>query len=255
MVVDGKTGFIGGCGIADAWMGDAQDNKHWRENHYQVTGPIVADLQRAFLDNWIATGGSELSGSDYFPHVSQQGSLTTQLFTSSPKNKLYTVPHLYRQLIASAQKSIVIENSYFIPDHAILKEIIAARKRGVSVDLIVPGEHTDAWAVRSLAHGYHSKLLRAGVRIYEYQRTMMHCKVMVIDDTFTTIGSANFDPRSLYINDEANLNVLDQTFAKEQLQHIENDKKHSKRLTKTPSRWNPLTLPKRVIAQILAPQL
>jgi len=255
MVVDGRVGFIGGCGVADAWMGNAQSIKHWRENHYRVTGPVVADLQRAFLDNWTATGGSELSGPNYFPRLRRTGALTTQLFISSPKNKSYTIPHLYRQMITSARKSIIIENSYFIPDHAVLKEIIAASKRGVHVEIIVPGKNTDAWAVRSLAHGYHSKLLRAGVHIYEYQRTMMHCKVMVIDDTFSTIGSANFDPRSLYINDESNLNVLDAGFAKEQLLHIENDKRQSKRLTKTPSRWNPLTLPKRIFAQILAPQL
>jgi len=255
MVTDGKIGFIGGCGIADAWMGNARSVKQWRENHYRVTGPVVADLQRAFLDNWVATGGTQLTGPDYFPALTRTGSLSTQLFISSPKNKNYTIPQLYRQLIASAQKSIIIENSYFIPDHSILKEIIAAAHRGVHVEIIVPGKHTDAWAVRSLAHGYHSKLLRAGVHIYEYQRTMMHCKVMVVDDLFTTIGSANFDPRSLYINDEANLNILDAGFAKEQIKHIENDKQHSKQLTHPPSRWNPLTLPKRIFAQILAPQL
>ena len=255
MVVDGKVGFTGGCGVADAWLGNAQNPKHWRENHYRVTGPVVANIQRAFIDNWLKTGGSPLNGSDYFPKLHQTGTHKTQVFISSPKNKLYTIPHLYRQVIASARKSIVIENSYFIPDHSIMKEIMAARKRGVHVEILVPGKHTDSWPVRSLAHAYYGKLLRAGIHIYEYQATMMHCKVLVVDGLFTSIGSANFDPRSLYINDESNLNVIDAPFAQEQLRIIKNDKKQSLRITKAPSRWNPLTLPQRIAAQIIAPQL
>jgi cardiolipin synthase len=255
MVVDGKIGYTGGCGIADAWTGDAQDPKHWRENHYRVTGPVVAQIQQAFLDNWKQTGGSPLTGADYFPNLRPTGKLNAQVFISSPKDKIYTIPHLYRQVIASARKNIIIENSYFIPDQAVFREILAARKRGVHVEILVPGDHTDAWPVRSLAHGYHAKLLRAGVHIYEYQKTMMHCKVMIVDDYFTSIGSANFDPRSLYINDESNLNVLDATFAREQKRIIERDKANSLRLLVPTSHWTPLTLPQRVTAQIIAPQL
>jgi cardiolipin synthase len=136
-----------------------------------------------------------------------------------------------------------------------MKQLLAARKRGVHVEILVPGEHIDAWPVRSLARGYYGKLLRAGIHIYEYQPTMMHCKVMVVDELFSSVGSANFDPRSLYINDESNLNVLDTRFAREQLRVIKNDKKQSIRIVAPPSRWNPLTLPRRVAAQILAPQL
>ena len=119
----------------------------------------------------------------------------------------------------------------------------------------LPLVRIDAWPVRSLAQSYYSKLLRAGINLYEYQPTMMHCKVMVVDHFFTTVGSANFDPRSLYINDESNLNVLDRGFAQEQLQIIENDKKQSFQIVTPPSRWNPLTFPRRAASQILAPQL
>ena len=255
MVVDGKVGYIGGCGIADAWMGNAHTSKHWRENHYQVTGPVVSQIQSSFLDNWVRTGGAQLDGPDYFPQLHRSGNTKSQVFISSPKDKLYTTPHLYRQAFTSARKSIVIKNSYFIPDRSVLKALLDARKRGVHVEILVPGKHIDAWPVRSLALSYYNKLLRAGIHIYEYQPTMMHCKVMVIDELFSSVGSANFDPRSLYINDEANLNVLDTKFAREQIQVIENDKKQSLRITKAPSRWNPLTLPKRAAAQILAPQL
>ena len=255
MVVDGNVGYIGGCGIADAWMGNAESPKRWREDHYRVTGPVVAQVQRSFLDNWTKTGGKPLTGPDYFPVLHRTGKHQAQVFISSPKEKLYTIPHLYRQAFASARKSIVIKNSYFIPDRSIMKELLAARKRGVYVEILVPGEHIDAWPVRSLARGYYGKLLRAGIQIYEYQPTMMHCKVMVVDELFSSVGSANFDPRSLYINDESNLNVLDARFARKQLKVIENDKKQSIQIVDPPSRWNPLTLPRRVAAQMLAPQL
>lgn len=255
MVVDGKVGYTGGCGVADAWMGNAESPDQWRENHYKVTGPVVAQLQNAFMENWIRTGGVKFTGPDYFPPLSSTGQHRAQAFNSSPKDKIYTIPHLYRQVFASARESIVIENSYFIPDRSVMKELIAASKRGVNVEILVPGKHIDAWPVRSLARGYYSKLLRAGIQIYEYQPTMMHCKVLVVDGVFSSVGSANFDPRSLYINDESNLNVLDRGFASEQLRVIADDKKQSLRITKAPSRWNLLTLPKRVTAQILAPQL
>lgn len=255
MVVDGKIGFTGGCGVADAWSGDAQSPKHWRENQYRISGPVVSQLQRAFMDNWTRTGGRKLSGPDYFPKLQPTGKYKAQTLLSSPKQKQYTIPHLYRQVFASARKSIVIENSYFIPDRSIMKELLAARKRGVSVEILVPGKHIDAWPVRSLARAYYGKLLRAGVRIYEYQPTMMHCKVLVVDGEFTSIGSANFDPRSLYINDESNLNVIDRSFAQEQLQIIEQDKKLSIEITDASPPLNPVKVLQRIAAQIIAPQL
>lgn len=255
MVVDGNIGFMGGCGVADAWSGNAHTPKHWRENHYQITGPVVTEIQKAFTKNWLYAEGTALTGPTYFPKLAQTGKIKAQACISSPKDKHFTIPHVYRQVIASARKSIIIENSYFIPDHSLMKEIIAARNRGVHIEIIIPGKQTDSWPTLTLARGYYKKLLHAGVEIYEYQGTMMHCKVLVIDDVFSSIGSANFDPRSLYINDESNLNVLDAGFAKEQRSIIENDKKHSLRITKAPSPWNPLTLPKRIAAKIMETQL
>jgi len=255
MVVDGKIGFTGGCGIATEWTGDTQTPKNWRENHYRVTGPVVAQIQRDFVDNWVYTGGQPLSGPDYFPRLSRTGNHRAQNFVSSPKDKLYTVPHLYRQLMASARKSIIIENSYLLPDRAILNEILAARRRGVHVELIVPGKYIDAWPLRYFSRLQYNKLLKAGVHIYEYQKAMMHCKVMVVDGVFSSIGSANFDCRSLYTNDESNLNVMDAGFAREQIRMIEFDKSHSIRVTKAQSPWSPLTFPGRAAAPLLIPQL
>lgn len=255
MVVDGKVGFTGGCGVADAWMGNAQSPKHWRENQYRVTGPVVADMQHAFNDNWQRSGGTRLQGPDYFPPLSATGQMRAQMFISSPKEGQFTVPHLFRQAIASARKSIIIENSYFIPDRSVMDDLLHASRRGVQVEVLVPGKHIDAWPVRSLARSYYPQLLSAGVRIFEYQPTMMHCKVLVVDDLFCSIGSANFDPRSLYINDESNLNVMDAAFAREQRRIIEIDKRSCIEVKQAIWPRSPVKWLRRFAAQVLAPQL
>ncbi|MGB0991896.1 MAG: phospholipase D-like domain-containing protein [Akkermansiaceae bacterium] len=255
MVVDGKIAFTGGCGIAEAWTGDAHTPQHWRETHYRVTGPVVAQIQHAFQDNWLKAGGKKLSGNNYFPKLSATGNTRASAFISAPIDKKFTIPHLYRQVISSARKSIVIQNSYVLLDRPLMEEILAARKRGVHVELIVPGTVTDAWMLRFLSRYQYNALLGAGVHIYEYKPTMLHCKVMVVDGVFSSVGSANFDPRSLYINDESNLNVHDETFAKEQLKIIARDKQKCQRILHAPALWNPLTMPSRAGAGLLFPQL
>ena len=255
MVVDGKIGFTGGCGIADAWLGNAQTPKHWRENHYRVTGPVVKQLQQAFEDNWLKLGGKPLTGNHYYPKLQPTGTMTAQAFNSAPMDKQFTIPHLYRQLFASAQKSIIIENSYVLLDKPMMSSLLAARKRGIHVEIIVPSEHNDAWIQRYLSRYQYRRLLNAGIHIYEYTPTMMHCKVLVIDGVFSSVGSANMDPRSLYLNDESNLNVISQSFAREQLRIIEADKKKSVRITTHPSPWNPLTIVPRAGAMMLFPHL
>lgn len=255
MVIDGKIGYSGGCGIDDAWMGDAHTPEHWRENHYRLTGPVVAQLQQGFNDNWVKCGGKLLTGSEYFPVLEKAGDMKAQAYNASPQANLYTIPHIFRQAMASARKSIVIKNSYFYLDRPMLKAIREARKRGVHVELILAWEHTDAWPVRHLSIYQYHRLLKAGVHIYEYRPSMIHCKVMVVDGLFSIIGSSNMDPRSLYINDEANVNILSKSFADEQLRIIENDKKRSKRVTKAPFPWNPVTIPSRAAVTLIAPQL
>jgi len=236
-------------------MGNAHTSKHWRENHYRITGPVVAQLQRSFENNWIKTGGKPLSGPDYFPPLRRTGKIKAQAFISAPRDKLYTIPHLYRQAIASARKSIIIENAYILLDRPMMTAILNARKRGVHVEMIHPSKHTDSWPVRYLSTYQHDALLKAGVHIYEYTASMMHCKVMVVDEVFTTIGSANVDPRSQYINDESNVNVLDADFAKEQLRIIGRDKLRCTRITKARSPWNPLSFAPRAVISLIAPQL
>ena len=255
MVIDGKVGYSGGCGVADFWMGNAQSPEHWRETHYRLTGPVVAQLQENFNENWVKCGGKPLSGIAYYPRLQRTGKVKAQAYTASPIDKNYAIPHIYRQAMASARKSIIIKNSYIFLDRPMMKAVIDARKRGVHVEMIFAWEHTDAWPIRHLSIYQYHKLLKAGVHIYEYRPSMIHCKVMVIDELFSIIGSANIDPRSLYINDESNVNILDEGFAKQQLDIIANDKLDSQRVLKPPFFWNPVTIPSRAAVTVIAPQL
>ena len=231
LIVDGKIGFTGGVGIADEWDGHAQDPKHWRDNHYRVEGPAVAELQAAFLDNWLRTNGSVLHGNDYFPPLSAAGSYKAQTFKSSSKAGSESVRLMYLMSISSATKSVRLANAYFVPDQRAIDTFLEAAHRGVNIEIIVPGRHIDRQTVRQASHATWPKLLEAGIRIYEYQPTMFHCKYMIVDGLWVSVGSSNFDARSFRLNAEANLNVLDARFAVEQTRIFEQDKAQSKEIT------------------------
>ncbi len=231
LVVDGTVGFTGGVGIADIWCGKAQDPEHWRDTHFRLTGPAVAQMQAAFLDNWLKLKPRVLHGDNYFPSLAQVGNARGQVFKSSFGEGSESARLMYLLSIASAERSILLSNSYFVPDHTAIKELVAARRRGVRVEIIVPGKHIDSKIVRFASRGQWEKLLEAGVEIYEYQPTMFHVKVMVVDSVWTSVGSTNFDPRSFSLNDEANLNVLDAGFARRQEEIFEEDRNQSRRIT------------------------
>jgi len=231
LVVDGKIGFTGGVGIADEWKGNADSPEHWRDTHYRITGPVVAQLQAAFIENWMESGGELLHGDRYFPELPEVGNVRAQVFEGSPHDASDSIELMYRMAIVSAEKSVMIENSYFVPDEGIVRTLIDAAKRGVRVEIIVPGEHMDQQVVAAASKGIWGELLRAGVKIFEYQPTMIHCKVMVVDDFFTSVGSTNFDNRSFNLNDEVNLNVFDAGIAAEQIRILEQDKTSSRELT------------------------
>lgn len=231
LVVDGEIGFIGGVGIGDEWSGSAQDPDHWREMHYQVEGPVVAHLQAAFTDNWLKTVPSVLNSGDYFPELADKGESVAQVFKSSPRGGGDSARLMFLLSLAAARERILIANSYFVPDDRTSQELIAASDRGVRVEVIVPGEIIDTQITRRASRSQWGPLLEAGIAIYEYQPTMFHCKVMVIDDRWVSVGSANFDNRSFRLNDEANLNVLDKKFAAEQAAIFERDKLDSRQVT------------------------
>jgi cardiolipin synthase A/B len=241
LVVDGEIGFTGGAGIAHVWTGDAQGPRHWRDNHYQLRGPTVAQMQSAFMDNWLQAAGSVLHGDDYFPDLAVRGEMTAQVFTSSPGGGARSMQTMYLLSIAAAASTIRLSAAYFIPDNISVGTFVAALQRGVKVQIILPGPHMDRPLAQAASRSTWEKLLEAGAEIYEYQPTMYHCKVLIIDELWTSVGSTNFDNRSFVINDEANLNVYDASFAREQVRLFERDLAQSRRVTLDEWRSRPRT--------------
>jgi cardiolipin synthase len=241
LVIDGKLAFTGGAGIADLWMGNAQDKDHWRDTHFQVEGPVVAQCQAAFTDNWLKTRSRVLNAKEYFPELHPVGPHHAQMFMSSPAEGSESARLMFLLSIASAAKSVKIASAYFVPDDLSVQTLIEATKRGVKVEVIVPGKFIDTHITRRASRARWAPLLKAGVEIHEYQPTMFHCKCMIVDNLWTSIGSANFDNRSFRLNDEANLNIYNKNFAAEQSAAFENDKQKSKQITYEAWKNRPLT--------------
>jgi len=231
LVVDGEIGFTGGVGIADKWRGRAQDSEHWRDMHFRVVGPVVAQMQAVFMDNWIKSTGRVLDGPDYFPALSARGSQLAQMFSSSPTGGSESMHLMYLMAITSARRSIHLSSSYFVPDELTVKALVAAARRGVQVRIITPGSEIDTEVVRRASRALWEPLLEAGVEISEYQPTMFHCKALVVDALLVSVGSTNFDIRSFRLNDEANLNVLDRAVAQRLIETFEADRKNAKPIT------------------------
>ena len=231
LVVDGQVGFTGGVGIAPHWMGNAQDPDHWRDSHYLVRGPVVAQMQATFLDNWLKVTGKVLHGELYFPPIAPAGAQKAQMFSSSPSSGSESMQLMYHLAITAAERSIDLSVAYFVPDELTQKHLMDALARGVRVRFITPGEHTDTDTVKAASRATWGPLLQAGALIYEYQPTMYHCKVMIVDQLLVSVGSTNFDNRSFRLNDEANLNVYDAAFARRQTEVFEDDLKRSRRVT------------------------
>ncbi|HEY6940806.1 phospholipase D-like domain-containing protein [Dokdonella sp.] len=232
LVVDGRVAFTGGVGIADEWTGHAQDPSHWRDTHFRVEGPVVAQMQAAFEDNWIKVTGEVDHEPRYFPAIEPlDPGVDAQMFLSSPAGGSENMEIMYLLAIAAAERSILLEAAYFIPDDRTVEALLQARRRGVRVEVIVPGPVNDAKVTRYASRNQWGMLLTAGVTIHEFQPTMFHCKVLVVDGYFTSVGSTNFDERSFRLNDEASLNVFDPTFAARQEELFEQDRARSEPYT------------------------
>jgi cardiolipin synthase A/B len=231
LVVDGQIGFTGGVGIADQWRGDAQDSDHWRDTHFRVEGPVVAQMQSVFMDNWIKATGRVLHGELYFPALTSRGEQSAQMFSSSPTGGSESMHLMYLMALTAATRSIHLSNAYFVPDELAVKALVAAAQRGVKVQIITPGGDIDSEVVRRASCARWGPLLEAGVLIAEYQPTMFHCKVLVVDELLVSVGSTNFDNRSFRLNDEANLNVLGAPFARQQVEIFQRDLQRSRPIT------------------------
>jgi cardiolipin synthase A/B len=231
LVIDGRLGFIGGVGISDDWSGDGKTPGVWRDTQYRVEGPVVAQAQQAFLDNWMETRAAVLHGDAYFPELAHRGEYRCQVFKSSASEGAESARLMFLLSVATARRRIQIANAYFIPDDLCRQTLVEACQRGVAVEVITPGADIDQQLVRVVGRERWGPLLKAGARFFEYQPARFHCKYIIVDDCWCSVGSANLDNRSLRLNEEANLNILDTTFAAEHARVFEMDKSQSREVT------------------------
>jgi len=225
LIIDGRVAYTGGAGIADNWLGHAQDAEHWRDIQIRLEGPAVTPLQTGFAQNWLETTRELISGPIYYPLQEPAGDLGALTIISTPVTGASTARIMYYLSIASARKSIAIANPYFVPDPAALDTLIDARKRGVNVRVMVSGETNENWLSRHNAVRLYGRLLEADVEILEYNTTLLHHKTMVVDGIWSTIGTTNFDSRSFAHNEENNVCFYDARVAMELTAIFEADAK------------------------------
>jgi cardiolipin synthase A/B len=231
LVVDGTVSFTGGFCIADQWLGDARNPKEWRDLVVRVTGPVSAQMQAIFSEGWTYTTGEILAGDKFYPRIEPAGDVPAQAIKASRGDSSSLAAMLYFMAIQSAAKSIHIQNAYFVPDRQIREALIQASRRGVDVRIMVPGRHIDQPLVRMASRRHYGELLKGGVRIFEYNRTMMHQKNAVIDGLFSTVGSINFDRRSQRQNAEESLAFYDRDFAARLEAVFADDARHCREIT------------------------
>ena len=215
VVVDGEIGYTGGFGLADYWLGDGKHKDQWRDTNARFEGPSVMGLQAAFAAAWAECTGELIAGDTFFPKkafTTMDGGMQAGIFFASPTTGSTPAERFVALSIASARRTLYVTNSYFVPDDDFRRLLVDARKRGVDVRILTVSKETDVkttwWAGRSR----YEELLKAGVRIYEYQPAMMHSKTFIVDGMWGSIGSMNFDNRSLAFNNESSFVFLDALF-------------------------------------------
>ena len=229
MIIDAHIGYLGGYGIADEWTGHAQDKKHWRDTGLRVEGPIVNRMQGAFCENWIEETGEVPAGEKYFKRLPAMGTTPAHLAYTSPTGSVSSVQVLYYLAIKAARHEIIIENPYLLPDKDAIAAMEEAVKRGVSVKILVPAtKSTDSPIVQHASHHLFGTLLKRGVRVFEYQPTLAHQKLMVVDGLWSCVGSTNFDDRSFQLNDELSMGVVDAAIAGQLIAAFNDDARKSK---------------------------
>lgn len=237
VIIDGRIAFVGGHGIGDEWTGNAQDKKHWRDTSLRLEGPVVSQLQAAFTENWIEETGEITGGERYFRRLQPAGHSRAHVAYSSPAGSVSSVQLLYYLAITAAQKELLIQNPYFLPDGDAMEALAAAVARGVDVRVMMPSDHTtDTPLVQHASHHHFGTLLKRGVKIYEYQRTLLHQKVMIVDGLWSTVGSTNFDDRSFELNDEISVGIIDPEIAARLKAAFQEDLIHS--VERTYEEWS-----------------
>jgi cardiolipin synthase len=251
LVADGRVAMVGGSGTSGKWSGDGRQEGHWRDTDVRVEGPVVEQLQGAFVENWLEATGVALGGEAYFPSgIPARGPVSAQAVRSSPAGGSTSMYTMLLLAMASARRSILITNPYFLPEEKMTESLIRARRLGVRVVLLIPGV-IDHALVRQASRGELGPLLQAGVEVYEYQDALLHAKTMVIDGHWSTVGSANLDPRSFGLSEELNLVMYDRAVAQRLEQAFEADLGHARRITY--DAWRNRSFLSRVLELISAP--
>jgi len=225
-IIDGRIGYVGGYGISKEWTGHAQDKEHWRDTGLRVQGPIVNRMQGAFAENWIEETGEVPAGEKYFPKTGAAGPTSAHLAYTSPTGSVSSVQVLYYLAIKAARHEIIIQNPYLLPDGNAIDALAEAVKRGVDVKVMVPStQATDSPIVQHASHHNFGTLLKRGVKVYEYKKTLLHQKLIIVDGIWSCIGSTNFDERSFQLNDEVSMAVLDPGIAQQLRAAFDDDRR------------------------------
>jgi cardiolipin synthase len=231
LIVDGVVGYTFGHGIADQWLGNGEDEQHWRDTAVRVEGPAVQALQSVFMENWIEESHCVPAGDGCFPELTGKGESDAHVVSSASGDAVSSVSLLYTVAIACAKREVIIQNPYFAPDDGVCQLLAMMVKRGVTVHLMLPGQHTDSPFVRRAGCRLYKQLLEGGVRLYEFKPTLIHQKIVIVDEIWSHIGSTNFDARSLSLNEEVGIGIRDANIAKELKDAFQSDLKRSKELT------------------------
>lgn len=231
LIVDGEIGYAFGHGIADQWLGNGEDRHHYRDTAVRARGPVVQALQSVFMENWIEEARCVPAGEGCFPVLGERGDCQAHVVSSASGDAVSSVALLYTVAIACARREVIIQNPYFAPDEGVCELLGMMVERGVAVHLMVPGKHTDARLVRRAGCSLYGGLLRAGVRLYEFQPTLLHQKIVIVDGIWSHIGSTNFDARSLALNEEVGVGVRDRGVAQQLKTAFEDDLKRCHEIT------------------------
>ena len=252
LILDGKVGFTGGVGIAEEWTGNCEDSEHWRDTHVRVEGPIVRDLLSGFVDNWAEATSCMLSGRQHLPDVGGfDDGIQAQVTRSTAQKGSTDAEQLFYAAIACARERIWLTTAYFAPRQAFVDALCEAERRGVDVRVLSNGPHTDREVVRQAGRRCYQQLLGCGGRIFEYQRTMLHAKVLLVDSHWVTVGSVNFDNRSFALNDELNISFRDPGVVAELEKHFLQDLEDARELHLAAWRARPLAMRARELASAL----
>jgi cardiolipin synthase A/B len=242
LVVDGRVGFTGGVGIAEEWTGNCEDPGHWRDTHVRVEGPVVRDLLGGFLDNWSEATGAILAGGAHLPDLEGfDDGVQAQVTRSAAEKGSTDGEQLFYSAIIGARSRIWLTTAYFAPRRAFVDALCQAVERGVDVRVVSNGPHIDKQLVRQAGHRSYQRLLECGVRVFEYQRTMLHAKTLLVDDRWATVGSINFDNRSFALNDELNISFRDPGLVATLEKHFLQDIEDARELDVSAWRARPLT--------------